>query len=159
VGDDSLGLMCTENQDNGLSIQLLAMQVKMLYRLNVVPLTYYPRMQITTRLCRYARAIKVKKSSVHRSPAITILSMEQHVLPIMVDICSSRRHQTIPIAGLEQRLSRTSVRARHRRCSSVVNVVVLVCVTVCREEQVPGAFAVEEIWCFDDAFVGTALVV
>lgn len=135
------------------------MQLNMLHRSSTVLSTYHQRKHITTYLCRNSRAIKVKKSSIHRSPAITILRMEKHVLPIVIDICSSRRYQTISVPGFEQRLFRASVRARHRSCSGVVNVVVLVCVAVCREEQVPGAFTMEEIGCFDDAFVGTTFVV
>jgi len=85
--------------------------------------------------------------------------MEEHVPTIVVDVCSSRRHQTVSIACLEERLFGTRVGPRDRGCSGVVYVVVLVRVAICREEQVPSAFAVEKIGCFDDTLVGDALVV
>lgn len=108
---------------------------------------------LVTYLCRDSRAIKVKQSSVHRSSTIAILRMEEHVLPIMINVRSSRRHQAVPIASGEQRFLRTSVRTRHRSRSGVADIVVLVRVAVCREEKVPGTFAMEEIGRFDDAFV------
>jgi len=77
------------------------MRFEMLPRSNALLSTYHQPIHIATYLCRYSCAIKVKQSRVHRSPTITILCMEQHVLPIMIDICSSWRHQTVSIARLE----------------------------------------------------------
>lgn len=89
------------------------MRYEMLHRSNAVLSTYHRRIHIAKYLCRYSRAIKVKQSRIHRSPTIPILRMEQHVLPIVVNVCSSRRNQTVSIACLEQRILRTSVGTRY----------------------------------------------
>lgn len=152
-GNVSLGLVCSATSKSHFINPTACYAIDYASSLQYCAPDVSPANTYATYLCRYSRAVKVQQSRVHCSPTIAILRMEEHVLPIVIDICSSRRHQTISIASPEQRLLRTSVRTRHRSCSGVVDVVVLVSVAIGREEQVPSAFAVEEIGSFDDAFV------
>jgi hypothetical protein len=97
--------------------------------------------------------------TIHRPPPIPILRMEQHMLPIMIDVRPTRGRQSIAIASLEKRFRSPRVRACDGFGRGVVDIVVLVHVAVGGEEEVPGALAVHQVGRFDDAFVRGAFVV